>query len=344
MQAKTVLMITLDTSPGGIEQSLITYINTYHALGYAILLYVPAGASIISKLSALHLPQLKINTFSWLALKLSVLCPFFASDLSRACQASDRIFAHNARLIPVLKQLAKKHAPVIFIDHASKARAETKQADYVITLSTAAQTKLITQYPELQSRSSCIYHAIELPAESAYQPNELPHIVTAGRLVEKKGFICFINAIALLRDQKLNFKVTLAGDGPQKDLLQNLITTLNLSNIVSLPGWVSDPIALFQSADIVCLPSLIEPFGLSLAEAMACGRACVTTDCEGPLDIVGNSEAAIIVAKNSSEALANALKELLLNPDKRLKLATKARAQIANNFSMTALKNKLAKL
>ena len=309
-----------------------------------MLLYVPTGASIINKLSALQLPQLKINTFSWPALKLSSLCPFFASALSRACQASDRIFVHNARLIPVLQRLAKKHAPVIFIDHASKARAETKHADYVITLSTAAQHKLVQRYPELQSRSSCIHHAIALPSESPYQPNPIPHIVTAGRLVEKKGFACFLHAIALLRDQKLHFKVTIAGDGPQKDILQKLIRELHLTDRVSLPGWVSDPSALFQSADVVCLPSLIEPFGLSLAEAMACGRACVTTDCEGPLDIVGDSGAALIVAKNNSKALANALKELLLNPEQRLQLATKARAHIAHNFSMAALKNKLTTL
>lgn len=335
-------MITLDRSPGGIEQSIITYVKAYHALGYHTLLYAPAHASIIKKLETLHLSSLTIKTFYWPILRFKSLCAqLMARDFLRACHNSRLILAHNARLLPVLKRFVKKRTPIVFIDHSGKLRRDIKKADYLITISQTAQQQLIQRYPEFQSRSCCIHHAIELPEKILYAPHDIPHIVAAGRFVEKKGFIPFIQAIALLRDQSLPFTVTLAGDGPQKPLLERLINEHHLSDRIACPGWVKDPIALFQSADIVCLPSLMEPFGLTLAEAMACGRACITTDCEGPLDIVGHSDAAIIVPKNNSDALAAALKELLIYTEKRVILAQRARAQITEHFGMEHLTEQL---
>lgn len=342
MDKKTILMITLDRSPGGIEQSIITYIKASHALGYHTLLYVPAHASVIKKLETLHLPNLTIKTLHWQTLKLTSLCAnLMARDFLKTCQNSTFILAHNARLLPVLKRFAKKHTPLVCMDHSGKLRRDITKADYLITISQMAQQRLIQRYPEFESRSCCIHHAIELPATTIYTPNKMPHIVAAGRFVEKKGFVPFIKAIALLRDQSLPFTVTLAGDGPQKPLLERLINKHHLSDSITCPGWVSNPIALFQSADIVCMPSLIEPFGLTLAEAMACGRACITTDCAGPLDIVGHSNAAIIVPKNNSDALATALKELLIHTEKRIALAQQARSQIAEHFSMEHLMQQL---
>lgn len=344
-QQKTIVMITLDSSPGGIEQSLITYIKAYHLLGYHILLYVPAHASIIKKLTTLNYSQLDIKTFNWLYLKLtSLFSALLPTHFSRSCQKSGLIFVHNARLIPIMKRFSQKKTPVLFVDHSGKKRPLIKKADYVITISHNAQKKLIAHYPLFQSRSCCIHHAIELPPASFYCPNEILHIVTAGRFVEKKGLIIFIKAIALIRDRSPSFRVTLAGDGPQKKMLTDLISKLNLSHIVSLPGWLANTNTLFKSADIVCLPSLLEPFGLSLAEAMACGRACITTDCEGPLDIIADSNAAIVVPRHDVEALAKSLLDLLNHTEKRLVLAHTARDQISKNFSMEHLMQQLQHL
>lgn len=93
-------------------------------------------------------------------------------------------------------------------------------------------------------------------------------VLTMARLVEGKGVEVVIAAFARL---PANFKLIIAGDGDKKDELLALVSQLNLNERVSFTGWIDgkQKEALLRGADLFCLPSTYDSFGMVFIEAMA---------------------------------------------------------------------------
>ena len=116
-------------------------------------------------------------------------------------------------------------------------------------------------------------------------------IVFLGRLVERKGCMQLLQALALLHQQKKlkNVRVVIAGSGPQLPIITEYITRNDLNSVVELAGWISeaDKPNYLRSADIAVLPSMAgESFGIVLVEAIAAG-ARRTADTETPAEHAG---------------------------------------------------------
>lgn len=107
------------------------------------------------------------------------------------------------------------------------------------------------------------------------------HIVFLGRLVERKGALQLLKAIAYMRQHSLYndmFTVTVAGKGPQLEALQAFAQHHDLHNYVSFAGFIAeaDKAMLLAGADIAVFPSVSgESFGISVVEALAAARGVV---------------------------------------------------------------------
>jgi glycosyltransferase involved in cell wall biosynthesis len=145
-----------------------------------------------------------------------------------------------------------------------------------------------------------------------------------GRFVEKKGFAGFIAALARLHSGGVAFRAVLAGDGPERATLQRLATQQGLNDRLSFPGWVHDKMAFFAGIDVFCLPSLHEPFGIVLLEALAQAQPIVATDSEGPAEILRDGIEGIVVPRNDADRLAGALWALLDDPVLAARLGSNA--------------------
>lgn len=122
-----------------------------------------------------------------------------------------------------------------------------------------------------------------------------PRFLALGRLVEKKGFHILLEAFALMANQPgLQCELHIGGCGPQQQALQNQIDALDIGHRVSLVGWVGDVRDFLTGGDIFVLPSLDEPFGIVVLEAMATGAAIVATDCQGPKEILSEDTAWLV--------------------------------------------------
>lgn len=86
-------------------------------------------------------------------------------------------------------------------------------------------------------------------------------------------------------------------------------------------------------------PTLHEGFGLAIAEAMSCGVPVITSKVAAVPEIVGDT--GIYVDQNDPKEIAEAVKELLSNPEKREKLGKLARERIRNNFTYEIRKRKI---
>ena len=92
-----------------------------------------------------------------------------------------------------------------------------------------------------------------------------------------------------------------------------------------------------RQADAVVLPSLIEPFGIAAAEAMALGTPTVLTDIDGFKELVGDSNSALKVPVNDSSSLAEALWQLRSNPELSKTVSMEGKKRIQEKFDISKL-------
>ena len=141
-----------------------------------------------------------------------------------------------------------------------------------------------------------------------------PFIVSVGELSPRKDFATLISSFALVHKQT-KAKLVILGEGKQRQHLEELIKELNIENEVSLPGFCDNPYSYMKHADLFVMSSRWEGFGNVLAEALAFGTPCVSTDCpSGPSEILQNGKYGKLVPVGDSEAMASSIIASLENP------------------------------
>ncbi len=150
-----------------------------------------------------------------------------------------------------------------------------------------------------------------------FQPGNPPVFLAVGRLTEQKDFLTLIKAFALLRKQR-PARLIILGEGECRSELEAMIKTLEISEDVSLPGFVQNPYAYMSHASAFVLSSRHEGLPTVLIEAMACGCPVVATDCpSGPKEILESGKYGSLVAIGNSVALADAMIQTLEVPVSR---------------------------
>lgn len=193
--------------------------------------------------------------------------------------------------------------------------------------------------------------AIIKQIRSKYGADGVPLLVNVGRLVPKKNQKGIIRAIAKLRNQKVPVKCIIAGDGPERENLENIIEELEIGKHISLIGPVSRKIVreLFQAADIVILPSIIhdgnyESFGIVAIEASACGKPVIIGSKGGQGDTVIPDKTGIIVDAEDYNNIAKAITYLIDRRDIGNRMGKAGRRHVVENFSWDKIAERAANL
>ena len=144
--------------------------------------------------------------------------------------------------------------------------------------------------PESRIRRIPNFSMLEPAAEAVRPPADGVRFVAFGRFVQKKGFAVLLEAFALARSAGLtSATLRLGGDGPLAASLREQAERLRLDDQVSFDGWIDDVGAYLEQADVFVLPSLDEPFGIVMLEAMARGRPIVTSRTQGPREVLDDT-------------------------------------------------------
>jgi len=174
----------------------------------------------------------------------------------------------------------------------------------------------------------------------------VPVLVTACRLIGWKGVDDAIRAVGALRDQGLNVRHLVLGDGEVRPALERLSRDLGLEDSVTFLGQVNHeelPRYYALAAAAVFSPVGAETFGISIAEAMACGVPVVATKVGGIPEMVGE-EGALLAPPRDVAGLARALAELLRDSGLRARLAQSARRRVEERFTWTAAAQRFEEL
>lgn len=152
-------------------------------------------------------------------------------------------------------------------------------------------------------------------------------IVTAGRLSAQKNQKLLINAFSRIYMFHPLATLHIYGDGVLKEELENLIKELNLSEKVFLHGNTSHMESVYSEADLFVLSSNYEGLPNALLEAMACGVACISTDCPcgGPRMVIEDGINGLLTPVDDVEQMAAAIDELLRDDAKKNQFSMKGK-------------------
>jgi glycosyltransferase involved in cell wall biosynthesis len=228
----------------------------------------------------------------------------------RSAPRPDVVYAHF--LVPSGLIAAQVRAPLVVTAHgrdvrnvgvipgiAALTRTVARRAAVLIAVSDYLRRELEAKVPEARGKTEVIDSGVDLE-RFALQPRangEGPRFLCVGALTERKNVLRLADAFARVGRGSLTF----VGDGPLRDELERRAG-------VTVAGRVPHdeiPLRLAQ-ADVLCQPSLIEPFGQSLLEALACGRPVVGTRIGGPPEFVP-PDAGFLVDPADADELARAL-------------------------------------
>lgn len=158
-------------------------------------------------------------------------------------------------------------------------------------------------------------------------------LLAVGRFHELKDYPNLIRAFAAIRDRRTGVKLAIAGDGPLRGEVEAMANSLGVMDDVCLLGVRHDVAELMSACDVFVLSSASEGFGLVVAEAMACERIVVATDCGGVREVVGH--AGLLVPPQDSEKLASAILSAVdLDPATASVIGQNARQRVETLYSL----------
>ena len=186
------------------------------------------------------------------------------------------------------------------------ARRVVKGAVAVIAVSDWLRGRLVASIPEAAPKTEVVNCGVDLERFRLLEraPGPSPAFVCVGSLIERKNVVRLANAFGRLGDGTLTF----VGDGPLRPQLEGRPG-------VTVTGYLPhDAVPLhLAAADVLCQPSLVEPFGQAALEALACGRSVVGTTVGGPPEFVP-AGAGVLVDPLDEEALVDALRDAAALP------------------------------
>ncbi|MBY6060314.1 glycosyltransferase [Microbacterium esteraromaticum] len=259
----------------------------------------------------------------------SSLDPRLAFRLRRALRGADVVHAH---LFPAMYWVALMPGVKVFTEHSTHNRRMGNRLfklperwaygrfKRIIAISAGVARRVREHSDNIGSRTALVV-ATNGVADEFYLQQRQVHdgplrIVAVGSLTAVKQHRLAIQAMTLLPDATLD----IAGDGPFRESLEDLIAELRLASRVRLLGNVQDVPQLLAQSDLLLSTSQYEGFSLVAAEAQAVGLPVVGPKVEGFDEVVVHGESGLLFSDRSPRAIA-AMLENAAEADTYMRLA-----------------------
>jgi glycosyltransferase involved in cell wall biosynthesis len=313
---------------GGLEQVFLDYCEALLAAGHEVVALIHPDAAIRQALERQRVAFQAIgNRNAWdpvATLRLRSWLKYTAPDAT---------LAHGNRAISLLKLAGT--TPLIGV--AANYTVKGRGLDAILCPSQDL-ARHCREHGFAGGRISVVPHAVSAPSQPPSRGwREPPVIAAMGRFVHKKGFHVLIDALRLLHDAGVPFRAVIAGDGEEAAALKHLAQEQGLDTVIEFPGWQGAKTAFFDAIDVFCLPSLHEPFGIVVLEAMAQAVPVIATASEGPTEILHDGEDGLIVPKDDAAALAGAIERMLSDRDTACAIGLKGHTTVRDRYSMARL-------
>jgi glycogen(starch) synthase len=270
--------------------------------------------------------------------KIAIIKQSFKPDLIHINICGPSIFFHlrttSAYSVPMLVTLHSLMTQSC--GHDTILGRLLRLADWVSTVSETTLHEIRNILPDITHYSSVIYNGVATPtlkpATLQFRP---PRLLCLGRLIFDKGFDVALNAFASLTKRFPDAHLVIAGDGPARSALIQQANRLGLTHMVEFTGWVEPEKIpeLVNTATVVIMPSRCsEAFGLVALQAAQMARPVVATRIGGLLEVVSHEETGLLVDKENSDALAEAIEFLLDHTEAAMRMGKAAQRRARKVF------------
>lgn len=223
-------------------------------------------------------------------------------------------------------------------------RRINRRVDKFIAISRATREAMLSRGDGSAEKIALVPNGIAIPARVSERERTKVRaefgitpggvlVACVARLETEKDIPTLVEAMALLKGAYPNAMCVVAGEGSQRKALQARAAQLGLGATLRFVGFLKDPARLIAVADVFVLPSIAEPFGLVLVEAMAAGKPVVAVAAGGPLDIVAHDTTGLLVPPRDVAALASAMERLVSSEELRLQMGDAGRQRFEELFT-----------
>ncbi|WP_370980175.1 glycosyltransferase family 4 protein [Agaribacterium sp. ZY112] len=219
---------------------------------------------------------------------------------------------------------------------------------HIITVSQQSQEDINTFFQRPHKQTKVIFNGVDTELfkpgaeQNSVQLQTAPSLlVTSSSDQALKGIKSLFEALALLVKNFPSLTLHMVGELKKGGANEKLLNTLQLQNHIIFHQRLSteELVQLYNQSTVVVCPSIYEGFGLPAAEAMACGRAIVSSDGGALPEVIG--QAGLIYKAGDSPALAKSIKRLLQDQELRTQLEKKARLRAVSTFSWQQVAHEL---
>ncbi len=219
-------------------------------------------------------------------------------------------------------------------------RMLNRRCQVLIAPTHAAKRELLAKYPRLAPKIRVVPTGIDLnlfrpgldgsPVRAAWGFESGERVLLyLGRLSYEKRIDILMRAFARLRRQHTDLRLVVAGTGPADAELQALARGMGLEGVVRFPGHVADEdVPLYYNAcDVFVSASDFETQGLTVLEALACGRPCAVAGARGFLDVVRDGDNGFLFPPDSVDGAVHGI-ELALHAPAALRERARSSAML----------------
>jgi glycosyltransferase involved in cell wall biosynthesis len=356
--ARSIFFYTDSRTLGGAEEALLMLIDALDRDFWQVTLGlddVPSVETLAERASALGadvrfvratpLGLTGLRRMPYLFRRLRAERPdVFHAHLSWPLAAKYPLAAAVAARVPAV--LATVHLiPEFVLDYSSflQLRALSRGVGRYIAVSRQIATELTGRFEWPSNKVEVINNAVraerfevdpspELRASLSDDPS-WPIVLTCARLHAQKGHALLLQAARQMPETVFAF----AGDGPLKATLEAQASSLGVTDRVRFLGVRTDIPELLASSDAFALPSLYEGSPLAVLEAMAAGRAVVSSAVGGVPELVADGITGLLITPSSIDELVVALRRVLGDVQLRAGLERRARERAVRDFAPEAM-------
>jgi glycosyltransferase involved in cell wall biosynthesis len=220
-----------------------------------------------------------------------------------------------------------------------------KRVDKVIAVSKATREEVVRVHRLPEERVVAIHNGIDLSSftDLRVQEGEEHTILSVGRLAWRKGYKYLIDAMPNVLSEYSNAKLLLVGDVVTNEVpLQQYVRKLGIENSVLFLGNVSAErlYSLYHEAEVYVQPSLYEPFGITILEAMSMRKPVVATRVGGIPEIITNGAEGLLVEPRNSLQLGKAIINVFSDSSCRRRFGSNARKRVEREFTWEVIAKK----
>jgi glycosyltransferase involved in cell wall biosynthesis len=253
--------------------------------------------------------------------------------------------AHIASILSGLSWSMTLHAYDIFRDNVDLDLLGEMMgsASATITVSEYNRRYLLDTVPGVNPKRLIVhYNGIDterfVPTNT---PREAHEVLAVGRLIEKKGFTYLVEAAGILKQRGQQLHVTIVGDGKEHESLEQQIKDQGVQDQVTLAGPLPQHVVAQRMVAASCfvLPCVrasdgnIDALPTVLLEAMSTRCPVISTDLCGISEIISHGSDGLLVPPNNSHALADAIEQILTDPEFAQGLGDQARPKVIDRFN-----------